>query len=373
MPARSSTGRATWYHTMLTPGGAAAGTGTGAGTGAGSCLDFGGAAAAAGGGSWAPHSSPSLSLPELAAAPPPGGGRGLIRLERGADSAAGGGGDGSGFSTAAAAAGCGLMRPEPRGVESSFAPIDAPCTHCLRHGDPMRAQKQLTTGGGGGRAAVVRVLARRHPPRQRRVRGVEALERRLEQPDRVLPLPHPHLRNPRCAGCSKAGVHRQNITRGCRTRCIAALRGPPPLCHPHCAAPPCPTPQRPRAGALASSQNACRDGAEGRQRAGQQQPLGAGGGWLPSRTACWARDPSISARCRDTAPRCKPPVRSRRRRDSSRLAFVEHISGCHTHTHTDPQPTALNTVAPARAAHAKAVQERTKGTAHAPRVRGGGA
>jgi hypothetical protein len=41
-------------------------------------------------------------------------------------------------------------------------PIDAPCTHCLRHGDPMHAQERLTADaadadddrwscGGGGR------------------------------------------------------------------------------------------------------------------------------------------------------------------------------------------------------------------------------
>eukprot|EP01047_Picozoa_sp_COSAG01_P001108 COSAG01_NODE_23_length_37704_cov_30.005877_48_plen_106_part_00 len=28
-------------------------------------------------------------------------------------------------------------------------PIDAPCTHCLRHGDPMHAQKRLTSAPRG--------------------------------------------------------------------------------------------------------------------------------------------------------------------------------------------------------------------------------
>jgi hypothetical protein len=35
-------------------------------------------------------------------------------------------------------------------------PIDAPCTHCLRHGDPMHAQERLTAAAAAAAAASLR-------------------------------------------------------------------------------------------------------------------------------------------------------------------------------------------------------------------------
>jgi hypothetical protein len=46
-------------------------------------------------------------------------------------------------------------------------PIGAPCTHCLRHGDPMHAQERLTAAATAAAATVPR------PPNHHQVFGLE--------------------------------------------------------------------------------------------------------------------------------------------------------------------------------------------------------